>query len=871
VTRGGSNDFHGSLYEYHRNEGLDSNDYFGELTDLDKAPLKYNNFGYSLGGPIQKNKLFFFAGQEWKIIRRFTSSTLRTLPTRAMRNGDFSGIATVIRDPLTGLPFPGNRIPANRITADGRAIANVYTAMEGLARSYEDMATANNANFQGDNPFDFRQDMLRLDYQASDDHRLTARVLLDDYDLDDPYGTFIGSQLPTVPTNRKRPGRNIQLGHTWTVASNLINEFRANASWNGQRIPPIGEAWKRDTYGFAFPQIYTGGGRFEDSIPDVTISGFASFEGADESLISPTTDFQFTNNLSWLKGAHTLKTGAMVIRNRKDQNGRTQYAGQVNFNPSGNPRSTGHAFADALLGNFRTYTEAESDPTGFFRFWQIEGFVSDNWRASRNLSFEVGLRYAWHQPIYTQANNMSSFDPALYNPARAVTVNRNGTLVPGSGDLYNGIIRAGDGVPEDELFRVPGGNSPAVLAVPAGAPRGFYDTQHLFQPRFSFAWTPQTASQMAIRGGIGLFYDRPEGNLYFGAPALVGGPPYSLSANYENGNLSAPGGGTVPALAPLGEIGAINPDLKVPRSWNWSASVQRELPWGLFGEIAYVGSKGQQLLSYPNINNPSFEALVANAALPAAQRANTNFLRPFKGFSNIRYRLSDAESDYHAMQLFLSRRKGALRWTLSYTLGRSQDSGSGNGDNQEAFDDVAFNYGPSSFDRTHIVVGTWTYQLPIFKSQKGVGRVLGGWEFSGIGRYQSGEALTVTGPSTIGGRRADFVGGDPYVPEGQRINPDTGAVTWLNRAAFAAPPETRRGNSSRGQFRGPDYLVFDLSLRKQFAIAGDVKMQVQADLFNALNRDNFRNPNTDLNAAGFGTINAVAPPRQIQLGARLTF
>jgi hypothetical protein len=868
VTRGGSNDFHGSLYEYHRNEGLDSNDYFGELRDIDKAPLKYNNFGYSLGGPIQKNKLFFFAGQEWKIIRRFTSSALRTLPTRAMRNGDFSGIATVIRDPVTGLPFPGNRIPADRITADGRAIGNVYTAMEGLARSYTDTATSNNSVFQGDNPFDFRQDMLRLDYQASDDHRLSARILLDDYDLDAPYGTFIDSDLPTIPTNRKRPGRNIQLSHNWTVASNLINEFRANASWNSQRIPPIGDAWKRDTYGFTFPQIYLDGGRFENSIPDVTISGFTGFEGADESLISPTTDFQFTNNLSWLKGAHTIKTGAMVIRNRKDQNGRTQYAGQVNFNPAGNSRSTGHAFADALLGNFRSYTEAQSDPIGFFRFWQIEGFVSDNWRVSRNLSFEVGLRYAWHQPIYTQANNMSSFDPALYNPARAVTVNRNGTLVPGSGDLYNGIIRAGEGIPEDELFRVPGGNSPAVLAVPAGAPRGFYDAQHLIQPRFSFAWTPQTQSQMAVRGGIGLFYDRPEGNLYFGAPALVGGPPYSLSANYENGNLSAPGGGTVPALAPLGEIGAINPDLKVPRSWNWSASVQRELPWGLFGEIAYVGSKGQQLLSYPNINNPSFEALVANAALPAAQRANTNFLRPFKGFSNIRYRLSDGESDYHAMQLFLSRRKGALRWTLSYSLGRARDNGSGNGDNLEAFDDVAFNYGPSGSDRTHIVVGTWTYQLPIFKAQKGVGRVLGGWEFSGIGRYQSGEPLTVTGPSTIGGRRADFVGGDPYVAD--PIAAD-GSVTWLNRAAFAAAPENRRGNSSRGQFRGPDYLVFDLSLRKQFAIAGDVKMQIQADLFNALNRDNFRNPNVDLNAAAFGTITTVAPPRQIQLGARLTF
>ena len=152
----------------------------------------------------------------------------------------------------------------------------------------------------------------------------------------------------------------------------------------------------------------------------------------------------------------------------------------------------------------------------------------------------------------------------------------------------------------------------------------------------------------------------------------------------------------MPALAPQAEIGAINPDLKVPRNWSWSLSVQRELPWGLFGEVGYVGAKGQQLLSYPNINNPTFEQLSANAALPAAQRANTNFLRPYKGFSNIRFRLSDAESNYHALQLFLSRRTGALRWTLSYTLARARDNGSGNGDNFEAFDDAAFNYGPST-------------------------------------------------------------------------------------------------------------------------------------------------------------------------------
>src|SRR5712692_5522653 len=378
VTRSGSNDFHGSAYEYHRNDGLDANDFFSNARGVDKARLRYNDFGWSLGGPIQKNKLFFFAGEEWKKIRRFTTPALRTLPTRAMRQGDFSALATPLRDPLTGQPFPGNVIPASRITPDGRAIANVYSAMQEVASSYTDRATSNNALFQADNPFDWRQDLVRLDYQASPDHRLSLRIIYDSYNLIDPFGTFISdsSSLPTIPTIRRRPGRNYQISHNWTVASNLMNEFKANASWNGQRVPPTGDAWKRDTYGFAFPQLFTGGGRFENSIPDTRVNGYATFYGAERSLLSPTTDIQFSDHLTWLKGAHSLKAGGLLIRNRKDQNGRSVYAGDVRFDTSGNSRSTGNAFADALLGNFRTYTETQSDPMGFFRFWQVEGFVS---------------------------------------------------------------------------------------------------------------------------------------------------------------------------------------------------------------------------------------------------------------------------------------------------------------------------------------------------------------------------------------------------------------------------------------------------------------------------------------------------------------
>ena len=867
VTRSGGNAFHGSGYEYGRNDKFDANDYFANASGVAKAKLKYNNFGWSLGGPIAKSKLFFYSGEEWKKIRRQTSPTFRTMPTTAMEAGDFSAISTVIRDPLTGQPFPGNIIPSGRITPDGRAIANVYAAMAKQAASYTDRAVANNALFQNDNPFDFRQDMGRVDWQPSASHRFTARIVFDDYDTIDPGGTFISSQLPTVPTERKRPGRNIQLSHSWTLRSDLLNEIKVNAAWNGQRVPPVGDTWKRDTYGFTFPQLYTGGGRFENSIPDVTVSGYASFNGASASLLSPTTDIALSDKMTKIKGDHTLTAGGLVIRNRKDQNGRSLYTGSVSFSTGGNTMTSGQAFADALLGNFRTYQEAQSDPLGFFRFWQYEGFASDNWRASHNLSLEYGVRYQYHVPTYTQANNMASFDPARYNPARAITILPNGTLVAGSGDRFNGMVRAGDGVPSNELSRIPNGNDPNVTAVPAGAPRGFYQAQGNVGPRFSGAWNPDGSGRTSVRAGIGLFFDRPEGNLYF---PLVNNPPYSLSSQYENGNLAAPGGGTVAALAPLASIDSIDPNMKIPRVWQYSTSVQRELRWGIFAEVGYVGSKGQNLIRQPDINQASFAALNANAALPTAQRAQVNYLRPYKGYSNIRMRISDADSKYNALQLFVSRRRGAIKWTTSYTFGSAKDNASGNGDNPEDYQDKSYNWGPSTFDRTHIFVQTWTWQIPIFKQQTGIGGVLGGWELSGIYRYQTGSPLTISGSTAIGTRRADFLGGDPYIPGASRIS-SAGAVLWFDPTKFAASPDSRLGNSTKGQFRGPEYQVFDLSFRKGFRVNSSVRAQVQADLFNAFNRVNFNNPSVTATNTDFGRVTSVGPPRNVQLALRLTF
>jgi len=874
VTKSGTNRFKGSVFETFRDDSLDAANYF---TPRDangkaiKAKLKFNDYGGSIGGPLVRNRLFFFGGVEFKSLNRQESPLRRTMPTRAELQGDFSARSTVIRDPLTGEPFPGNVIPQSRITADGGAIARAYEAMIARAAQYTGVPTGNNTTYQLDFPFDWRQDLLRFDFRARNNHSFYLRYLHDTYDLIEPRGTFINAPLPTISTRRLRPGYGYQLAHAWLVRQNLINEIKLNASWNGQRIPPHGDAWRRDTYGFTFPQVFDGG-RYDEGIPNVSFSGTgapAALVGPSQSLLSPTTDITAQDTLTWLRGAHAMRFGFLVTRNRKDQNGRFQHTGVVNFNPSGNPNTTGLAFADALLGNFRTYSEGADDPLGFFRFTQYAAFVSDNWRVRRNLSLEMGLRYELGSPIYTQGNNISNFDPALYDASRAIRLNRNGSVIEGSGNPYIGLIRAGASIPDDQQDRVTIDRGAAAL-IPTGAPRGLYDTHHLFMPRFSGAYTLNDT--WVLRGGVGLFYDRPEGNVIFSQVNL---PPFVPSVAVENGNLANPLAGRPSAAAVLGTINAIDPNLDIPKQLNFSVSVQRELAKGHFAEVAYVGNRGRDLLWQPEINQAPFADLAANAALPTAERANTNFLRPYKGYSSIRQRRSDAFANYNSLQLYLNKRRGHIRYTISYTLAKARGLGSGNGDNPLAAEgyspgerfDRAFFVGPPSYDRRHALVTTWTYEVPFMRNRQNfVGLALGGWELSGKTRWQSGQYLTPDGNTSIGTRRADYIGGEISLPRSERS-----ADRWFNTGAFVTTPNDRRGNAVVGMIQGPHLQQWDISLRKYVRLRGSARIQLRADVFNVFNRVNFNNPETTVTDANYGRIGSAKIARQTQLSLRLEF
>ena len=878
ITRSGSNDFHGSAFEFLRNDKLDARSFFAPI----RPTLRFNNFGYSFGGPIIKDKLFFFGGQEWKYIRRLSAAQRRTVPTLAELNGDFSfrlrgadGIVGtnddgLLRDPNSALPcttanragcFGGtnvalrNKIPLDRITPDGLAIANVYRTAIGLATAFNNNPVANNVTFQQPNPLDYREDLLRIDYKINSKHSLYGRYIHDKNELIDPFGTFITTQLPTIPSLRRRPGTSIQISHTWMLTPTFINEAKATGAIVAQRIPPDGELWKRETYGFQFQQLFSGGGRFENSIPDTTINGFASFFGAARSLLSPTTDINFSDTITWVRGNHAFKTGVSVTRNRIDQNARTTYAGQVDFATAGNTRTSNQSFADALLGNFRTYSEQALDPMGFFRFTQTEAFVADSWKVNRKLSLELGVRYQFGQPIYTQANNLANFDPSRYDPAKAVSILPNGNIdTSKGGNRFNGLVRAGSGVPVEELGRVPGGDSAAVLAVPTGAPRGLYEGHHYFMPRVGFAYSPFDDNKTSIRGGFGMYYDRIEGNLIF--PSLSN-PPFASSAQFQNANLSSITGGST-TVAPFAQINAVNPNLDTPYTMSYSLSLQRELPYGIFAEAAYVGNLGRHLIRQPDINQPGFGVF-----------ANPNDVRPFKGYTAIRMRLSDATSNYHGMQLYAAKRKGDLLMTTSYTWSKVLTDASGFNDNPEDPKNRKFNYGPATFDRRHVFALTYTYTVNMFRRTQGFTRaLLHGYEVSGITRLQSGPYLTVTatGLAALGNRRADCVSPDTLIPDGER-----GPNNWANRAAFAPAPDTRRGTCGVGTLLGPGAQSWDFSLRRRFALTERFNLQFQADIFNAFNRANFRDLEPNLSAGGFGTVGTTGPPRNVQFGLKLTF
>jgi hypothetical protein len=857
TTRGGTNQVHGALWEYIRNDAFDARNFFSPSVGM----LRFNNFGWNAGGPLRRNKLFLFGGQEYKRIRRQAEPVRFSIPTIAQRAGDFTTTSKIYY-PGTTTVIP-NKSVASLMTPDGKAIATVYTAMQQQAVAYNDNVTSSNATFAGNNPFNSREDVGRVDYQMNDRHSFYARWIKDTYNLTDPFGGS-SDKLPVTATQEVRPGASAQLAYTTVWGPTRVNEAKFNAISLDDSIVPTGTSWQRSAYGFTFQKYYSnGGGAYPTGVPEIDVNGYTYFKGPAGAAQNAFTDLSFADNFTWVHGQHTFKTGILITRDRRDQNGKSNYNGLAKINNKGNPNTTGVAFADALIGSFLTYTEAQADPVAFLRFSQAEAFVMDTWRIAPRLSIESGVRYYYMQPAYAQANNLVNFAPSLYDFSKAVRVNQDGTLVPNSGWAYNGLVRAGDGVPVGETSRVPGATSSAVLSVPAGTPRGFYNPASLFAPRFGVAWSPFN-DKTTIRSGFGMYFNRPELSM---VSPMMNVPPYLQTIQLTNGFLQNLGGAAAAAPAPIANIYAVDPMLHVTYTMNFSLSVQRQLPHGVFAELAYVGNLGRHLQRQPDINTPSFASYQVIASYPSASRPSVNAYRPYLGFSSIYMRMSDSNSNYNALQAHMTKRKGDLMMTASYTWSKALSDSSSNTESPEDPFNRSFNYGPTNYDRRQIFVTTFNYNIPLFRHRRGlIGASLGGWELSGVVKAQSGPLLSVTEDGITGVMRADYLGGPTSLPSDQRS-----ADHWFNTAAFVASPDTRRGNTGVGIIAAPGLYNWDASMRKNFRLTERFRLRLQAESTNLMNHANFRNLQAKTSNKQYGQVTAAGPARNLQFGLRLQF
>lgn len=736
VTKSGGNQFHGTLFEYARNNAFDAKPAFSP-----KLELRYNDFGGSVGGYIIKKKLFFFGGVEAKrlVLPGDGPAKTLTLPTTPELVGNFADAGVTLKAQGTVTPASGcigsytggasdvnpahfvpntatgtgTAINPTCISSGGKAIANIYSMLETpgatpeSAAAFTNLATANNATFAPVTPQNWSEYIGRLDYHPNDKHTDYFRALYDHLILVDPFGPFSpAGALPTSPQLRVRPGYSFQVGDVWTISSHLVNEAKFNVSWNKQRIPPTGNLWQQSTYGFTatnYVEPFPGVGPFPTGIPSGTYTGTcptttcpAEFLGPFEFLLAPTVDISPSDNVSWQVRNHTIKFGVLYARNRKDQNSRTDATqGQLNFS-SANPNTTTDQFADSLLGNYNSLSQFSADPIGHFRFNDWGSYIQDSWRVTRRLSLELGVRVDYTIPIYTQGNNAVNFDPSLYTAIPGLTI--SGANIPSApissglvfdcpptsttpgacnpGPAGGGYIVDGlvrpGGVPANQLGRVPNGNSPFVLDVSAGAQRGFYKPEVTAAPRVGVAFTP-FGDNTVIRAGAGLYFDRPEGNIIFGQTGIV---PFLQQVNFLSGNIAAlPASGAAPTVF---GVSAIDPNLVVARVVSYSLSVQHEFRGGIMVQAAYVGNEARHLLREPNINVPSFATAAA-----AAGGTTINQVRPFLGYTDISQFRSDGTSNYNSLQLSASKTKGFVTLQVSYTYSNALGNANGLNDNPE--------------------------------------------------------------------------------------------------------------------------------------------------------------------------------------------
>ena len=908
ITKSGSQNFHGTAYEYYRNEELNANTFFNNTTGTPKGPYRYRITGYTVGGPVWipklpslRHKLFFF-GHEMLGSKVLFSPEYITMPTALERTGDFSqsynnaGQLITVKDPNNSLAaFPGNKIPQSEFNALGLDILKFYPLPNfSDPRAGYKYSDNYQATYSGSWPR--TQEVGRMDYNLSSKTQLYFRVMNDTSLENSGWGNWVNGSVnyDLTPVAWNRPA-HMYGGHlTETFTPTMVDEFMVQKTYNSVIINPV------DPSVLARSLMGNPGEVFPHNLGNANWIPAVSFGGTPSNTVNsslsnslpeglPCDAYIVTNNLSKVWGKHQIKVGIYAERNRKIQPGATNYRGNFSFAVDANNTlyNSGDGFANALLGYFDTYTESQFNPVGNYMFWNVEWFAQDNWRVTSKFTLDFGLRFTHMPPTIDRNHNVAAMDPSLYSYANAPVLYRpalNGTARVAQNPLtgafapvsYIGLFVPNAGNPADGSF-VAGEN---------GNPPGLITTNYLeYGPRFGFAYDVFGNGKTAVRGGFGMFTDRVQGNEIYNTS---GNPPVNYSPVQYYGNLSnyTQSAGLIGPSSPTEWFG----HQKMPEIMNFNLGMQQQIG-GWVADVSYVGMLSRHLLQTLNINpiplyghfNAAYrDPTTASSPLP------DNFLRPYIGYGNITEEMFGGSTNFNSFQASMRRRltKG-LQVSASYTFSKALGTSGTDGDAISPYLPARErNYGPLAFDRRQSVVISYVYLLPNAGTKLNVRPAkwaLDNWELSGVTTFQSGAPVTPgfsTQPSTdISGStesaRINIVG-NPTLSKG-----DQTFYREFNTAAFALPAVGTLGNGGVDYLYGPGVNNWDLSVTKRFKVFSEARsLSFRGEFYNAFNHTQFSGWNTTatfsptgqlLSNTPFGQANGARLPRYVELSARFVF
>ena len=896
-TKSGTNGFHGNAYEFLRNDAFNSTKYFLDSV----SPYKKNDFGYTIGGPIIKNKTFFFWSQEWRR-DRVPADFNAAVPSVEERAGDFTdqcsspdGFCPSVGPDLIAAGYN----PSDPTVQALLGMIPLPTTGTGLDSRYRTSLSL---------PTNWREELIRVDHNFTDKIRGTVRYIHDSWDTvtDVPLWTNAGS-FPTIQTAFKGPGVSLVARLNATFSPTLLNEFVASYTTDHIILNNVGN-WKRPA-GFVVPDIFPGNG--DGILPGINLVGDAYDGGFGEDAgyipngaYNSNPTYTYRDNVSKIIGRHNLQFGAYAAFGQKNEFGGELGAGSIpgylTFDQT-TSISTGNPFADLLLGRISSYGQQDQRVKYYNRYKIVEPYFQDDWHVTNRLTLNLGVRLSLFGTYREKQKQAFNFDPAHYQ-AGVTTVNPDGTVnnlfING---LPNGIVQCG---------------------VTPGVPVSCMDGK-LFNPapRIGFAYDVNGDGKTAIRGGYGMFYEHANGN-EGNTESLENSPPLANASVVNNINGYA-GTGTVGAQFPL-NVNAIPTKAVWPYIQQWHLDVQREVVRNTVATVSYVGSKGTKLNRQTNYNqipllplslnpyapgefidsdatSPTFNTdcdnLIVNGNPVTGQAAvnlavqcgdNPDPFRPFAGYGDITHLQYASSSIYHAVQASVRRTMGALNLSVAYTYSHSIDDSSDRFDG--SFVDSAnpsANRASSNFDQRHILNFSYVWDLPGFKSGL-TNAILGGWQFSGVTSYSTGTPYSVivsndnAGVSNgVGsGARPDIVG-DPRsgIPSGTLT--DLGPA-FGNPAAFALPRGLTFGDAGRNILNNPNRLNFDWALFKHFKIREQMAFEFRAEAFNVFNHTEWGNIAGDSGSAGgegnntlgtdsFLRASSAHNARILQLGLKFSF